>query len=68
MHVYISIRFKCQLSTLGPTCLFLISFSNKRGTGNFPGGPVVKNLPTNAGNTGLIPGPRRFHMPRGNKA
>ena len=25
-------------------------------------GPVVKNLPTNAGNTGLIPRPRRFHM------
>ena len=24
--------------------------------GDFPGGPVVKNLPSNAGNTGLIPG------------
>ena len=24
---------------------------------DFPGGPVVKNLPSNAGNTGLIPGP-----------
>ena len=23
----------------------------------FPGGPVVKNLPTNGGDTGLIPGP-----------
>ena len=23
---------------------------------NFPGGPVVKNLPCNAGDTGLIPG------------
>ena len=23
---------------------------------DFPGGPVVKNLPSNAGNTGLIPG------------
>ena len=24
--------------------------------GDFPGGPVVKNLPTNAGDTGSIPG------------
>ena len=23
---------------------------------DFPGGPVVKNLPSSAGNTGLIPG------------
>ena len=23
--------------------------------GDFPGGPVVKNLPSNAGDTGLIP-------------
>ena len=27
---------------------------------------TVKNLPTNAGNMGSIPGTRRFHMPRGN--
>ena len=32
----------------------------------FPGGPVVKDLPVNAGDTGLIPDPGRFHMPRGN--
>jgi hypothetical protein len=25
--------------------------------GDFPGGPVVKNLPCNTGETGLIPGP-----------
>ena len=30
----------------------------------FPGGLVVKNLPANAGDTGLIPGPRRSHVPR----
>ena len=23
---------------------------------DFPGGPVIKSLPSNAGNTGLIPG------------
>ena len=27
----------------------------------FPGGSVVKNPPANAGDTGLIPGPGRFH-------
>ena len=33
---------------------------------NFPGGgPVVKNLPVNARDMGLIPGPGRFHMPWG---
>ena len=30
---------------------------------DFPGGPVVKNLSGNAGDTGSIPGPGRFHMP-----
>ena len=32
----------------------------------FLGGPVVKNLPANAGDMGLIPGLGRFHMPWGN--
>ena len=35
---------------------------------NFPGGPVVKDLPVEAGDTSFIPGPGRLHMPRGNKA
>ena len=34
--------------------------------GDFSGGPVVKNLPANAGDMGLIPSPGRFHMPWGN--
>ena len=29
--------------------------------GEFPGGPVVKNLPGNAGEVGSIPDPRRSH-------
>ena len=29
---------------------------------DFPGGPVVKNLPDDAGDMGLIPGLGRFHM------
>ena len=34
--------------------------------GGFPGGAVDENPPTNAGDTGSIPGPERFHMPRSN--
>ena len=33
-------------------------------TEGFPGGPLVKNLPANAGDTGSIPGPGRYHVPR----
>ena len=32
----------------------------------FPGGTVDKNVPATAGDTGSIPGPGRFHMPRSN--
>ena len=35
-------------------------------TKDFPGGPVVKNLPANAGDTGSIPGLGRFHMSQNN--
>ena len=31
----------------------------------YPGGPMVKNPPCNAEDTGLIPGPERSHMPWG---
>ena len=34
--------------------------------GDFPGGPVVKNLPANAGDKGLMSGLGRFHMLRSN--
>ena len=33
---------------------------------DFPGGPVVKNLPANAADMGLISGLGRFHMLQGN--
>ena len=33
---------------------------------DFPGGAVVKNLPVNAGDTGLSPGLERTHMPQSN--
>ena len=32
----------------------------------FPGDPVVKNPPANAGDTGLISGPERSYMPQSN--
>ena len=41
--------------------------TNHNRSEDFPGGPVVKNLPTNAGNTGSIPAPGRFHIPRDNE-
>ena len=34
----------------------------------FPGGSVVKNLPANAGETSLTPGPGSSHRPMSNKA
>ena len=33
-----------------------MKFSQKIKNRDFPGGPVVKNLPSNAGDAGLIPG------------
>ena len=33
---------------------------------DFPGDPVVKNPPANAGDTCTIPGPGRSHMPPSN--
>ena len=33
---------------------------------DLPGGPVVKNLPANAGDTGLIPGLGRSHILQSN--
>ena len=41
---------------------------HKNHLGDFPGGTVVKNPPANAGDTGLIPGPGRSHMPQSNWA
>ena len=41
-------------------------FQNNKLQVGFPGGAVVKNPPTNAGNMGLSPGPGRSHMLRRN--
>ena len=45
------------------SCLYQALKKPKQG---FPGGPVVKTLPCNAGHTGLTPGLERSHMPQGN--
>ena len=42
-------------------CLFCRRFLKVRKGLPLPAGPVVKNLPANAGDTGSIPGPGRFH-------
>ena len=44
----------------------LRSMLNKIKSRDFPGGPVVKSLPANAGDTGSIPVWGRFHVLQGN--
>ena len=44
----------------------LVSWCLRSSKQDFPGGPLVKNLPANAGDMGLIPVPGRFHMLQGN--
>ena len=41
---------------------------NKTSPGGFPSGSVVRNLPANAGDAGVIPDPERVHMPWSNEA
>ena len=43
-----------------PCFLLLVQKSPKM---DFPGGPVDKTRPANAGDMGSIPGVRRFHVP-----
>ena len=40
--------------------------NNSQEMARLPGSPVVRNLPASIGNTGLIPGPGRFHVLQGN--
>ena len=39
--------------------------ASKKQSKDFPGAPVVKSLPANAGDMGLISGVGRSHMPQG---
>ena len=40
--------------------------SGRKASQDFPGGPGVKSLPANAGNTSSIPGLGGSHMPQSN--
>ena len=42
------------------------TFLKESGHWNFPGGPLVKNLPAHAGDMGSIPGLGGFHTPQRN--
>ena len=56
--------YHCYLQSLGNIYyVYQIDSGNKKEGEGFPGGPMVKNLPANAEDTGLITGPGRFHMP-----
>ena len=43
-----------------------MSLKNNNNKKDFPGGPVVKNIPANVENMGPISDPGRSHMPRSN--
>ena len=51
--------FCCDPETVGAS---VAGTERERGK-DFPGGSVVKNLPSSAGDVGSVLGPRRFHMP-----
>ena len=68
---------------MGPNAMILVSwmlsfkptfslssctFIKRLFSSSLPGGTMVKNPAANVGDMGLIPGPRRSHMPQGNKA
>ena len=62
-----SVHFIISLLPITVTLLFTTKNVCMRVAGcDFPGGPVVKNLPASAGDTGSIPGLGRLHTPQGN--
>ena len=60
------------LMILNPDFIYITTLARflplmvRKAFGDFLDGPGVKNLPANAGDMGLILGPRRFHMPQSN--
>ena len=61
--------FKCEIQPNSASLLIIQSCVTKHSPikendyCNFPDGPVVKNPPANAGDTGSIPGPGGSHRP-----
>lgn len=41
-----------------------LRYTFKKWLMGFPGGPVVRNPSADAGDTGLLSGPRRSHVPQ----
>ena len=56
------------LSVTGRYWSFPLIFRMNAGRLGFPGGSVVKNLPANAGDAGLLHDLKRSHLPGSNKA
>ena len=59
-YFYISFPKKKNLERRSVSCSFMPLLML-----DFPGGLVVENLPTNAGDTCSIPDLERFYMPQG---
>ena len=55
-----------QLQYILDTTVYIRYSYLKKKTGEFPGGPVVKNPSANAGDMGLIPPAGRSHELQGN--
>ena len=68
MGVFISLPFELRhwwrTRHLSRKLYLLWLLSQKTSSGDFSGGPVVKNPPDMAGDTSSIPGPGRSHIPR----
>ena len=58
--------FKGHEEPVPQSCCAACCAKSNKALWDFPGGAVVKNTPTNAGDTGSSPGPGRPHMPRSN--
>ena len=54
------------LFTVSPKMKYFSINLTKHVQRDFPGGTLVKNLPSNAGDTSSSPGPGRSHMPQSN--
>ena len=67
LHIRINLSYFALYFLFSPRCFYQVSFLKIAFLG-FLGGSVVRNPLANAGDTGLIPDPGRFHMPRSNYA
>ena len=64
LNVIWYLNITCEIYINECLCCVFLNIEHK----DFPGGPVVRNLPASAGDTGSIPGLGRFNMLWGNWA